>query len=53
MIPETCGPTLIEVSPDGIELKWWFDRHLTATVVYNHLSTGNFIKDTGPSEGIG
>ena len=21
------------------------DRHLTATVVYNHLSTGNFIKD--------
>jgi hypothetical protein len=43
---------LIEVSPDGID-KWWFDRHLTATVVYNHLSTGNLIKDTGPSEGIG
>jgi hypothetical protein len=36
---------LIEVSPDGIELKWCFDRHLTAAVVYNHLSTGNFIKD--------
>ena len=25
---------------------------LTATVVYNHLSTGDFIKDTGPSEQI-
>lgn len=34
------------------ERSWRSDRHLTVTVVYNHLSTGDFIKDTGPSQDI-
>jgi hypothetical protein len=36
----------------GAKLEWRFDRHLTATVVYNHFFTGDFIKETGPSRDI-
>lgn len=36
----------------GAKLEWRFDRHLSATVVYNYFFAGDFIKETGPSRDI-
>lgn len=36
----------------GAKLDWRFNRHLAATVAYNHFFAGDFIEETGAGQDI-